>query len=173
MTENYFEYAVDEKATGKTLLKRILLIVSYVLFVVVFFAVFYVIRIPQLFALIPFLLVVLVYKTWSYVSRTFEYIIATGEITFTRIYSLKRRKVVLKLSVKELKSVSSRPPHAVGQYHKVYDFRGSAATPDSYTLTFENEKGEMCLVYFEATNKALKLLHMYNSATVIDGTMRY
>ncbi|MBQ8175184.1 MAG: hypothetical protein IJ009_07275 [Clostridia bacterium] len=167
MTDNYFEYAVDAKPSGKNLLFRILLIISYALFAALFFVVFYAIHIPHLIALLPFSLVIFVMITWRYVSCTYEYIIAVGEISFARIYSNKLRKEILRLHIRDLRCVMPEEPNTnMGRYARVYDFRSAPTTPDSYCLVFVDGREKECLVYFEATNKALKLLSMYNPSAV-------
>ena len=40
-------------------------------------------------------------------------------------------------------------------------------SPDAYFATFENEKKEKCIVYFEATEKALKICRFYNPAATV------
>ena len=60
MTENYFEYAVDQKPNGKNLVYRILLIMSYIVFALAYFLFFYTVKIPQVIALLPFFLLFLV-----------------------------------------------------------------------------------------------------------------
>ncbi len=174
MTENHFEYAVDQKAEGKNLALRWGLVLLYIFISAAYFVAFYIIRIPQFIALLPFLLVFLVFYTWRYVQVTHEYVIAVGEITFSRIYANRKRKQVLKLPIRELHSVLPDDGHLPAGIDRIYDFRGSCKTPDSYCLIFADEKGRACLAYFEATNKALKLMQMYNpSAVVAHGKMRY
>ena len=57
---------------------------------------------------------------------------------------------------------------------RVLDFRSEAKTPDSYYLTFKDDKDKLCLVYFEATKKALKLMQLYNPGAVKLGkALRY
>lgn len=174
MTENYVEYAVDKKAKGKNRVLRILLVFLYVLLSAAYFVLFYAIRIPQLVALLPFFLVILIFYTWRYVAVTHEYIIAVGEITFSNIYANRKRKQILKLAVRDLCSVGPDDGMRPTGFARVYDFRSASDTPDSYCLIFRDERERECLVYFEATNKALKLMHTYNpTAVIIRGKMRY
>lgn len=174
MTENYFEYAVEEKATGKNLIRRVLLILFYLIFSLAFFIAFSAIKIPQLIALLPLLLFIMVALTWRYVSVTHEYIIAVGEISFVNIYAGRKRKEILKLSVREAEEIAPDEGKTLPAVDKVYDFRSSPSTPDSYYLVFKDGKEKRCLVYFEATRKALKLLQLYNPGAVKQGkTLRY
>ena len=174
MTENYFEYAVEEKNSGKNRLLRAALILAYVLYSAAFFLVFYLLLIPQIIALLPFSLLIIVPLTWRYVSVTHEYIISTGEISFANIYANRKRKEILKLSIKELCRVE--PTEATGKesFFRVYDFRSAADSPDSYRILYKDEKDRLCLVYFEATKKALKLMRIYNPNAVVGGKeLRY
>ena len=175
MTENYFEYAVDEKPKGKNLLRRMLLVGFYILFSLAYFLFFYSIRLPHVIAMLPFLMLIIVMLTWRYVSVSHEYIIAVGEISFSHIYANKKRREVLRISVRALECVcpddSDIKKHTIS---KIYDFRSEKETPDSYCLVFQNGNEKRCLVYFEATKKALKLLQLYNPGAVKLGkSLRY
>ena len=174
MTDNYFEYAVDEKPCGKNLVLRILLITGYVLFSLAFFLLFISIRIPHVIALLPILLLIIVLFSWKYVSVTHEYIIAVGEITFAHIYANRRRKEVLRLAVRDLKEIAPDDGQVQQGIDKTYDFRSEKNAQDSYYLVFQNEREQTCLVYFEATKKALKLMQIYNPGAVKFGkSLRY
>ena len=166
MTDNYFEYAVEEKTTGKNRRLRTLLIFSYVLFSVLFFFLFCIIHIPQVIALLPFLLWIFVFYTWQYVSVTHEYIIATGEIRFCHIYGNRKRKEVLALPIRDIRAMIPAVQHTQGRDEVVFDFRSAADAPDSYCLFFRDRQDRACVVYFEATPKALRLLQMYNPAAL-------
>lgn len=166
MTDNYLEYAVDAKPSGKNLFFRILLVVGYVLFAVLFFVLFYAIHIPHLIALMPFCVIILIALTWRYVSCTYEYIIAIGEISFAKIYSNRLRKEILRLHIRDLVRVAPTESFASRSFASVFDFRSAPNTPDAYGIVFKDHAERECLVYFEATAKALKLLSMYNPSAV-------
>ena len=48
-----------------------------------------------------------------------------------------------------------------------YSALTTPTSPDAYFATFENEKKEKCIVYFEATEKALKICRFYNPAATV------
>ena len=118
---------------------------------------------------------ILVLFTWRYVSVTHEYIIAVGEIAFSHIYANRKRKEVLRLSIREIEGVFFDEMDVRGKkIEKTYDFRSEANTPDSYCILFLDEKERRCLVYFEATRKAIKLLQLYHPHAVKTGkSLRY
>lgn len=174
MTENYFEYAVDEKAKGKNLALRFLLVSFYIAFGLAFFIFFCSIGFVPVIAMLPFLLLIIIFFTWRYVSVSHEYIIAVGEIVFSHIYSNKKRKEVLRLSIREVKEVAPDDGQKQAGIKKIYDFRGDKASPDSYYLVFKTKTDAYAIVYFEATKKALKLMQLYNPGAVKLGkTLRY
>ncbi len=172
MTDQYCEYAVDEKPSGKNLLLRVLLICGYILFSLVFFIICYRVGIVQLIAALPLLLLVIILFTWQYVSVTHEYIIEVGEISFVHIYANRRRREVLRLPVREALAIApceGKKPQA----DQVYEFRSTKDSPDSYYFLFVNEREQRCVAYFEATRKALKLMQIYNPGAVKMGKTRY
>ena len=50
-------------------------------------------------------------------------------------------------------------------------FASHSTAEDQYYATFE-ENGKKCVVYFEATEKTLKLLRYYNPVTVVTKVSR-
>ena len=121
MTENRFTFAVDRKPEGRYALSRVGLIGLYVLFLVVGFCVFYAVRMPQVFAVCPLLLLILVFYTWRYTQVTNEYEIEIGQISFARIYGNRTRRNAMTLRIKDL--VSAGPGKGGnGRYAHVYDF---------------------------------------------------
>ena len=155
MTENRFTFAVDRKPEGRYALSRVGLIGLYVLFLVVGFCVFYAVRMPQVFAVCPLLLLILVFYTWRYTQVTNEYEIEIGQISFARIYGNRTRRNAMTLRIKDL--VSAGPGKGGnGRYAHVYDFRGSVHSPDTCYLVYRNDKDEAILVLFEGTQKAFR-----------------
>lgn len=166
MNENSMSYAVERKNEGRYAFLKIGLIALYILVVLGFFVAIYITRLVPVFAMCPFLTWILWLATWRYTQVTYEYSIEVGDVSFARIYGNRSRREVLKLHIREVKAVHPAEDERGGNYAKVYDFRGNAKTPDAYCLVFCNEKEERCLVYFEATRKAIKLLSLYNSSAV-------
>ena len=172
MQDNYFEYAVDVKPRGKMRRRRTLLVMFYILFSLIFFLGFSLIKIPQVIAVLPIIVWVLVYYTWLYVSVSYEYVIAVGEITFSAIYGNRKHKELIRIPVREIEAVIYEDDGTV--YDKVYDYRSEKNAADSYAIVFKDKAGARAVIYFEATRKALKLLQLYNPSAVKMGkTLRY
>ena len=175
-----YEYVVAPKKSGKYQLKRLLLMLSYVLYVVVLLAVGLIVKlIVPLLALIPLSLWIIVFFTWRYVSVEHEYSIVSGEMTVADIYGGRSRKDLVVFRLKECAMIA--PAHErqwqeraeLFGAEKVYSALSSPDAPDAYFAAFENEKGAKCIVYFEATERALRICRFYNpSATVMTQVSR-
>ncbi len=171
MQENSFEYAIDCKPEGKLFWRRFLLVLLYIVVSVAFLVFFIAVRIPQVIALLPILLWILVHYTWLYVSVSYEYVIEVGEISFAVIYDNRKRRELLRVPVRELEAVFFEEPATT--YDRVCDFRSSKRAVDTYYLSYYEGNAHI-LVLFEATKRAIKLLSLYNPSVVRMGkTLRY
>ena len=89
---NYAEYAVAQKAEGKNLLLRILLITGYVLFAAAYFLFFTTyLKIVMLISLLPLFIWMLVFFTWRFAAVEHEYQISSGTITFSDATAAAKR----------------------------------------------------------------------------------
>ncbi len=171
---NYTEYAVDQKTEGKYLYLRIGLIVGYVLFSVLWFLGMYAAGIVQLVAILPLLLWIVIWFSWKYVQVIHEYTVTSDSISFSEIYGNRARRQVLTIPLKQIIAVFPVGKKEPPTVDLVKDFRGSRKTPDAYCLLGTDEKDRMCLVYFEATGRALRLMALHvPSAVDRSGPTRY
>jgi hypothetical protein len=174
----FAEYSVAQKAEGKNLLLRILLISSYVLLSLGFFIFFtMVFKIVMLISILPLLIWILVFFTWRFAAVEHEYQVASGTITFSDVYGGRSRKKKFEYKIKDMQTIAPMDrTHESDYTHATltHDFRGSTKSPDSYYFTYKNDAGENCVVYFEATSRTLKTFRYYNSAaTVMSTSLRY
>lgn len=165
---NYTEYTVAQKAEGKNLTNRLLLILLYTVYSVAF-AVFFLagpVKIPMLVALLPVTLWIIIFFTWRFVSIEHEYMLASGVMTFVDICGGKQRKALFACPVKEMREIA--PLRATTQLNvkTTIDMRGSVKSTDSYYFIINDRDGEATAVLFEATSKAVQIMKYYNSATV-------
>ena len=178
-SSNYTEYVVAQKSEGKWRTKRILAVCGYVLFSIVWLVgVVGVLKIWPLGMFTPILTWLCVFLTWRYVAVEYEYTMASGTVTFTHIYGRRSRKQIFETKIKEFTKIAPTSDPSEAEAAKdveiTSDFRGSAKTPDAYFASFTAEGGKKGIVYFEMTNKALKICRFYNpSATVMSTTLRY
>lgn len=172
---NTFEFVVDERAEGKRKLVKFLGRFVLLAFIGAFVAFTFIIRMPML-AILPLLLLGLVLYFWKIFNCELEYSITSGIMTFSRIYGGMKRKKVLEIVIKDCRKIAPRSEEfdsslAARGVSKVYSFSSHSTAEDQYYATFE-EDGQLCVVYFEATEKTLKLLRYYNPTTVVTKVSR-
>ncbi len=164
-----FEYVVAEKPEGaqkaKTLLARLGIIAVIVAFVGVclYFKLYPVVILPLS------LLGVFMYF-WKIFNREMEYSMTSGVMTFSYIYGGMRRKKVLDLNIRDMKEIAPVTDDTMDHLRELhvekdYRFVSASDAEDMYYAVFELD-GKRCVVYFEATAKALSILYYYNHATV-------
>ena len=88
-----YEYTVKKKIEGAFLLKRILFISLYVLYVLAILTVALLTKLAApAIAFIPLTLWMLIYFTFPYCNIEFEYSMIDGYVTFSTIYGQRKRK---------------------------------------------------------------------------------
>ena len=97
-----YEFAVAQKAEGRFLVRKILLMCLYVLYVVGLLAGGLITRIGiPLLALIPVTLWIIIFFTWRYTNIEYEYSMTSGVLTFTEIYGGRSRKKMAEFRLKD------------------------------------------------------------------------
>ena len=172
---NTFEFVVDERPEGgRKALKfwgRFGLLAFVTIWVVISLCtIFYLAILP-----LAFLGVVLYF--WKIFNCELEYSMTSGQMTFTRIYGGLKRKKVLDLTIKDFREIAPRTAEsdaklkARNDVAKFYSFSSHSTAIDQYYALFERD-GALCVVYFEATEKTLKILRYYNPVTVVTKVSR-
>ena len=151
-------YGVRQRAKGRNLRMRILLILSYItLTVSLCLLVTIPIKMPQLIAIVPTVLLIVVPPTWRPLTCDIEYTVDLCLFTVERVYSFRRRKVMVSISLKEA-GVCAMPYTAESvRGHQVRDFRGNPEK-EAYCLQYSGKNGKPCALLFETTPKLLKSL---------------
>lgn len=166
---NTYEYVVVEKAEGAQLVKKILGRCG-LLFIVVAWVIFSFLTYPGFAVLALVLLGVEIY-VWKLFNVELEYSMTSGIMTFSRIYGGMRRKKVLDVFIKDMREIAPVTDDTMEHLRSIgvekdYLFASSASADDMYYATFDCD-GRLSVVYFEATEKTLKILRFYNPATVV------
>ena len=166
-----YDYAVKQKKTPAVRLGRILLVVGYVLFAVVMMILGAVTRLgAPVVALTPFALALIIFFTWRYTSVEFECAFTSGEVTVSKIYGGRSRHELVTFRLRDCTLIApitdrmATDKAALFRPHDIYHALSSADAPDAYFAAFEREDGTRGLVYFEVTQKALRICHFYNAA---------
>ena len=169
-----YEYVVEPPKKGARSTKKALMLTAYIVFCIGMAILMLTVGklFLPLFALAPLSVWILIFFTWKYTNPEYEYSITSGILTFAIIYGGRSRKKVFEQTVKEMDTIaplSKMYSHKIDEYKpsRVYDGSSSHDSPDAYFALFENEDGERCVYYFEATARALKVMRHYNVKTVV------
>lgn len=170
-----YEFVVDEKPTGTRKLKKILCRLG-VLSVPIGFAILCLALQLYPVAILPMSLIPVVLYFWKLFNIELEYSMTSGIMTFSRINGGMRRKKVLELHIKELREIAPYTEEAQAHLEsmpltKNHVFVSAMTADDIYYALFE-KNGDLQVVYFEATEKALHILHYYNGVTKMSKVAR-
>jgi len=164
------EYTVQQAREGRFRTYRVLMLLSYVAFVLSYAGVCMLIRFYPLMALTPVLTWILVFFTWRYVSVSYRYEIESGQWHFTKIMNDRFYRPMLTLRISDMACIvptEGRTPRELmaGYRGARMIWAGSSEhSPDLYMAVSGDKK---TVIFFDATAKALKLLSFYNKATAV------
>ena len=172
---NQYEYIVKQKSEGVWKWRRIMMIALYVVFNLAYLFAF-LMTVPWAITFLPWLDLALIFFTWRYVSPEYEYSTLSGEIAFTTIWGGKTRKELFRINIRDFAKIAPYDEAAeayVTAQKCTRDFRcmSSLYAPDLYYGIFTLGE-DKCVVYFEATEKILKIMKYYNIGTVIVPTTK-
>ena len=164
---NYTEFTYEKRAEGNLKVAKILLIVTYFVFFIGFFAFCALSRLLPLFAVAPIFTWMLVFFTWRLVSYDIYYTFNHGELELGRVKIKKsgqRRTPKLKISVKDAKLIApidvATECEQFKSAAKVYDFFSHSSSPNRIALVFCQD-GKDFAVIFEGTDRVAALLHSF------------
>jgi len=169
-----YEYTVKQKQEGKILLRKILLIAVYILYVITVLTVALLTRLAApAIAFIPITLWILIHFTYLYCNIEYEYSMMDGYITFSTIYGSRKRKEGFSMRISAFEKVcpyNEDYAKILEQFDpsRIYSAFSSENTPDDpYFAIFKDKNGKKCVFFFEATNRALRIMKYYNENTVM------
>lgn len=173
---SFVNYAVTKKPEGRYKMQRTLMICGYVLFALLYMFVFLVLtKAAVLIAILPVLTWILTYHTWLWVNVEYEYIIVGGVFKLSEVYGMRRFREICSVRVSNMTLIA---PY-YGDYKTEADSAAishrsfgvsSMRSPDIYFGLYTDNNGEQCVVFFEATEKTLKVIKYYNSEVVLSKT---
>ena len=169
-----YEYVVAQKKTGKYALRKFILIICYIIYTVVLLSVAMLTRLAvPLLALTPLTLLVIIFFTWRYVNIEYEYSITSGEVTVSRILGGRSRKDMIRFRLRDCSMIAPlgdrmwREKAELFGANQTISALSSEDAADAYFAAFEDENGKKSIVYFEATEKAIKICRFYNPAATV------
>ena len=164
----FVNYAVKKKYEGGYAFKRVLMILAYVMFVFAYAAFFIRANILPMIALLPVLTWMLIFFTWRYVSVEYEYYILDGEFRMLEIYGSKSMRELCCVRISSIKIIApyswrhKAKADAVPACNRIEGV-SSMRADDIYYGIFQDVSGEDRVVFFEVTEKTLKVLKYYSS----------
>ncbi|MBQ9780845.1 MAG: hypothetical protein IJW00_07850 [Clostridia bacterium] len=172
---NTYEFVVAEKPTGMRKLKKTFYRLA-VLSVPIGFAILCLALQLYPVVILPLSFLGVVLYFWKLFNVEFEYSLTSGIMTFSRINGSIRRKKLLELTIKEMHEIAPYTDDAKAHLEtlplvKNHVYVSTMAADDIYYAVFEQDK-ELHVVYFEATEKALHILHYYNGVTKMSKVSR-
>lgn len=177
-SNNYAEYMVDLKVSGKYKAQRFGMILLYILVGIGIAAVALAITFPWIVALAPVACWILWFFTWLYFSRSFYYTVDDAHFTVLKVYGGKKEADFVRVKVSEAEMIAPMNEEYSCYAHAhadatVYEAVSSFDASDIYFITFTDKDGKPAVCFFEATEQMLKALRYYNrEAVVMTKTLR-
>ena len=176
----FVNYGVKKKPDRELKRNRALLLGGYILYAILYMMFFLgalgvPIKLPMAITFLPVTLWIIVFFTWRYVSVECEYQILDGEMKFMEIYGSKNMRELCRVRVSAMTRIApyrdeyKAEADAISEENRCLCVSSMDAS-DIYFAIFKNVAGEDCVVFFEATEKTLKVLRYYNSETIVTKT---
>ena len=165
------EYIIKPKNEGKTIAKKIALAVSY--FIVLAVLIFLIITLTPLYVMLPLILIATAFValvavvSWRFVCPEYEIRIGNGDLIVTVIYGRSIRKTLINIPINSISEIGEYDDGAYEEICKIslqknYLCLSSLSAPSVYYAIFDEEK-DRCILYFDATDEAVKQLKVSNS----------
>lgn len=165
------EYIIKPKNEGKFLVKKITVAISYFLLLAIL--ILLVITLTPLYVMIPLVLIAIAFValvaavSWRFVCPEYEMRIGNGDLIVTVIYGKSIRKTMINIPINSIGEIGEYDDAAYAEICKIslqknYLCLSSLSAPNVYYALFDEEK-DHCILYFDATDEAIKLLKTSNS----------
>ncbi len=108
----------------------------------------------------------------AYGEVAFEYTIASGEMSFAKIYGNRFRREWFKLKISDMERCAPYTDEVEAElarqsFAHVYKAISSPKAEHIYYAIYKNEKNEKCLVFFQVIKKSLRMIKSYYPSTVM------
>lgn len=160
-----YEYVVTPKATGALRIKKMLLIALYILWGGGVLIVGAAVRIvAPLLAFIPLSLWILIWLTWKYTQVSYEYSFGSGTMKVNRLLGERTRRAMVEIKISNIeKYYTSDDDLNSLKTDKEFFVASSRDSERLIAIVWVDEEQKKNVLWFEADEKALKILHRYNS----------
>lgn len=170
--DNSCEYIIKQKAEGAALLKKILAILAY--FALAFVLILITVGFAPIELYVPIIMISLAvtalvaFITWRFLCVEYEVVISGGDMIITEIFGKGYSKRLLNRSISSFSEIGEYDDKAFEEINKLslqknYLCISSLSAACIYYALFEDEK-DMCILYFDATERAADILKKSNPA---------
>lgn len=111
--------------------------------------------------------------TAAYGDVSYEYSIASGEMSFAKIFGDRFRREWFSFTVSKMEKCAPLSDSAMREYEDdrfVHTYRAVSSMKNKdkiYFAVFRDKNDDRCIVYFEAVKKSLRMIKTYFPATVM------
>ena len=174
MEQQSYERIIQQKATGRALLPRLLLIFGYLVWLGVWLVIF--LRVYLSAALVVLMLALtaaLVVFTWKFVQVEYEYSIWGGSFFLAKIYGKQMRRELLEIDLKRAVLIAPRTEEFLKKANdlKPNELRWAVSSPKSenvWLLIYTDEDQSTSLLFFEADERSYRLLRRENPRATVN-----
>ena len=160
-----YEYTVAKEGRARST-RKLALLLLYVAWIVIFFSVGMLTRILlPLLCFIPLSLWILVFLTWRFTKEEVKLGFFSGSLTVTRLFDGKNPKVLLETKLKDITAFGKHNDEAPESFEKKTVILALKDGFDENTYIAETESA---VLFFEANEKALKIIEYYCDAAKND-----
>ena len=177
---NYVEYSVDKKVEREDKIKRVLyfVLVGVIMFIPVFVISAYAPAFAVTIALVPFIGVPLAKFFFRYLQNEYKYTVDRSNFKMELIHGKSKPRLLYEVNVNDMEFAVPYDDTAGDKYpdrdfDTVTKCCESMTTPDLYILAFRDKSGKRVLMYFNACQKALKIMNYYNKKIVISPDLKH
>ncbi len=170
-----FEYVVAEKPEGK---RKLIVALVRIGVITVFAGLVFLFLGFQLYplAILPLSFLGVFMYFWKLSNREFEYAFVSGVMTCSCIYGGMKRKKMLEVVIKDMREIAPVEENTIDHLRQIgvekdYRLVSTSYADDMYYAVFDYD-GKLCVLYFEATKRALEILYYYNHSTKVTKVAR-
>ena len=177
---NYVEYSYDKKVEKSDKLKRFLYFFFVILIMLALLLLLIKFAGPFIYVT-PLILIIgvpLAKFFFRYLQNEYKYTVDRSSFKMELIHGKAKPKLLYEVDVKDMEFAVpyddiNRDKYPERDFDVTAKCAESMDTPDLYILAFKDKNGKRVLMYFNACQKALKIMNYYNKKIVLSSSLRH
>ncbi len=171
--KNFCEYSVCPAKTGKLILARVLLMIFYVAFTLVYLWVFALnFRAFAIAMLLPFIMYAIIKLTWRLTVVEYDFAIEAGELTVAKIYAGSARRVKARAYIPDMtliapKNKDSQRVLSASDIVSVKDFSAHEDSETAFVCVYPDRAGKKLALIIETNEEMRRILHLCNPSAFV------